>query len=66
MSDELRAFFQEQRKREQTMHSAIADLKAIESYNKDLGKSDIGLAESITRYELEDQKLDRSLTKRGF
>ena len=66
MSDELRAFFGEQRRRERTMHTAIQDLRAIESYNQDLGKTDIGLAENITKYELEDQKLDRSLKKRGF
>lgn len=66
MSDELRAFFVEQRRRERTMHTAIQDLRAIESYNQDLGKTDIGLAENITKYELEDQKLDRSLKKRGF
>ena len=48
------------------MHTAIQDLRAIESYNQDLGKTDIGLAENITKYELEDQKLDRSLKKRGF
>ena len=66
MSTELRQFFTEQRKRERTMHSAIEDLKQIEEYNRELGKPDIGLNESIVRYELEDQKLDRVLTKRGF
>lgn len=66
MSDELRAFFIEQRAREKAMHGAIADLKGIETYNRELGKSDIGLTESITKYELEDQKLDKALAKRGF
>ena len=66
MSAELKQFFVEQRNRERTMKAAIADLKQIEAYNADLGRPDIGLVEAITKYELEDQKLDRGLTKRGF
>ena len=48
------------------MHGAIDDLKGIESYNRELGKPDVGLTEAIVKYELEDQKLDKALTKRGF
>ena len=66
MSDELRQFFQKQREREQTIARAVVDLKALQSYNDDVGKPDIDLSETITRAELEDQKLDRALAKRGF
>ena len=66
MSDELRQFFLKQREREETIRNAVTDLKEVEAFNEDLGKTNVPLIEAITRYELEDQKLDTALKKRGF
>ena len=66
MSDELRQFFTEQRAREKAIHKSIDDLKELQEFNYDIGKTDVSLVETITRAELEDQKLSKALTKRGF
>ena len=66
MSDELKQFFTEQRSREKSIHKSIDDLKELQAFNVDIGKTDVSLVETITRAELEDQKLNKALTKRGF
>ena len=66
MSDELRRYFEELRKNDNERKEAISDLKAISEFQAELGEPDNALDEYIVQQDLNEQKLDRALTKRGF
>lgn len=66
MSSALREYFQALRQNDTERKEAIQDLKQINELYNELGEPDSELTEYIVAQELDEQKLDRALTKRGF
>lgn len=62
----MREYFQALRQNDTERKEAIQDLKQINELYNELGEPDSELTEYIVAQELDEQKLDRALTKRGF
>ena len=65
-SEVMTDFYKNLRDNDNQRKAAIADLKQISEFYAELGQPDSQLNEYIVEQELNEQKLDRALTKRGF
>ena len=62
----VKEYFRTLRENDNARKQAIEDLKEIAELRAELGEPDAGLNEYIATQSLNEQKLDRALTKRGF
>lgn len=66
ISENLREYYTDMRKNDNARKAALADLKDVSDFYAELGEPDTQLNEYIVEQTLNEQKLDRALTKRGF
>ena len=66
MSPELAKMFEELAKQNQERKAAIADLKMIAEFEREIGEQDQPLEEQITREELREQAIKMALERRGY
>ena len=66
MDPELAAYFKRLRENDNQRKVAIKDLEVISEFKAELGEPDSALNEYIMTQKLNEEKLDRALTKRGF
>ena len=65
-SPDLAGFYQSLRENEKERRKAIDDLEAIGEFYAEIGEPDPGLNEYVATQRINDDKLDRALTKRGY
>ena len=65
-SDSLADYYKSLRENDNQRKAVIADLESISEFYADLGEPDSQLNEYLVKQKLDEQKLDRALTKRGF
>ena len=66
MDPELADYFKRLRENDNRRKVAIKDLEIISELKAELGEPDSQLNEYIMTQKLNEEKLDRALTKRGF